>query len=273
MTPTIERLGRESLLACVELADACGWSDELSDWRPLFAAAEVTGVRRDGALVACCTRAPLGAVAVLGKLLVRPDARRRGLARALVTRAIEASQGAVVSLVATDEGRPLYDSLGFSPVGEIVALDGRLAADGPPLPPDVTLGAFDLTRAVELDRALTSCDRGELLRARAAEAVQAWSAFRGGEFVGYAMATSHPERRLVGPVIARDPSLGAALVCAVAGIHRVRVHVPSFHWATVEALTTRGLEVTARRAELTLGGVASPLATPARVALASQALG
>lgn len=271
--PHVERLTRADLHACVELARSCGWRDELSDWRPLFAAAEVRGVRWGDELVATCSRAAYGTVAVLGKLLVRGEARRRGLARALMEASIAASDGAVVTLVATEAGRPLYESLGFAPVGEVVVLEGRLVRDGPPLPGGVTLGAFDLARAIELDRRITSCDRAEALRARAAEAVHAWCAFRGAELVGYVMATSRPDRRVIGPVITLEPSLGAALVHAVAGMHDVRVDVPSFHWSLVESLTARGLAVAARRAELTLGGVALPLSAPGRVALAAQALG
>lgn len=271
--PAVERLSRDDLRACVELARDAGCDDELSDWRPLFAAAEVRGVRDGGALVATCTVASYGAVSVLGKLLVRRDAHGDARAHALLRASIAAADGAIVSIIASDGARTAAESLGFSAVGEVVALEGRLTSDGPPLPVDVTLGAFDLARAIELDRAITGCDRGDVLRAHAAEAVHGWCAFRGSDVVGYVMATSRPERRVIGPVIARDAALGGALVHAVSGMHDVRVDVPSFHWALVDGLTARGLSVSSRRAELTLGGAPLPLSTPGRVALAALALG
>ncbi len=271
--PLVERLTRAELHACVELARGCGCADELSDWRPLFDAGEVQGVRRGDELVAVCSRVTYGAVTMLGKLLVREDARRRGLARALVRASLAASEPSVVGVVATDAARPLLDRLGFARVGEVVTLEGRLHGDSPALPSDVTLGAFELSRAIELDRAVVSCDRAEVLRAIAAEAVHGWCAFRGPELVGYVMAASRPDRRLVGPVIARDPALGAPLVHAVAGMHDVSVEVPSFHWSLIEQLVARGLCVTARRDELTRGGATLPLSALGRFALVSRALG
>lgn len=272
--PPVEILTRVDASACVTLAKSCGWADELSDWRPLFAASEVLGVRADdGSLLATCVRTSYGAVTTIGKMVVHASARGRGLARALVEQTVASANGSIVSLVATDMGLPVYQRLGFSTVGEVVVLQGRLAGDGPPLPGGVTLGSLDLDRAIALDRKLLSCDRGAMLRARAIEVVHAWCAFRGTELLGYVMATSQPDRRVVGPVIASDASLGAPLVHAVAGMTDIRVDIPAFHWTLVERLTSRGLVVVARRAEMTLGGVPLPLAGPGRLALASQAFG
>lgn len=53
---------------------------------------------------------------------VEPEFRRRGIARAMMLAAIEhcRAQGLpFVSLHASDEGRPLYESLGFAPTNEM----------------------------------------------------------------------------------------------------------------------------------------------------------
>lgn len=100
--PTLEILTRADAGACVALAKSCGWADESSDWRPLFAASEVLGVRADdGSLIATCVRTSYGAVTTLGKMLVHASARGRGLARALVERTVASANGSIVSLVAT----------------------------------------------------------------------------------------------------------------------------------------------------------------------------
>lgn len=54
---------------------------------------------------------------------VEPDHRRRGLARALMGAVLDwcASEGIrVITLQASDEGRPLYESLGFRPTREMI---------------------------------------------------------------------------------------------------------------------------------------------------------
>lgn len=59
---------------------------------------------------------PTGRRAHLMNVYVRPAARRRGIAKRLVSRLVEEakSRGATeITLDATEEGRPLYESLGF----------------------------------------------------------------------------------------------------------------------------------------------------------------
>jgi GNAT superfamily N-acetyltransferase len=48
---------------------------------------------------------------------VRPDARSRGLGRALMTTALAAAPARPAVLAATAQGRPLYESLGFEVLG------------------------------------------------------------------------------------------------------------------------------------------------------------
>jgi GNAT superfamily N-acetyltransferase len=55
-------------------------------------------------------------------MYVVPELRRRGIARALMTRVVECAteHGApVITLHASDEGRPLYEQLGFRPTHEM----------------------------------------------------------------------------------------------------------------------------------------------------------
>lgn len=70
----------------------------------------------------------------IGNLLVQPAYRRQGLARLLMQTAIDELDAAGVSsiwLTASDEGAPLYSSLGFRPVDRIE----RWAGTGSGMPP------------------------------------------------------------------------------------------------------------------------------------------
>jgi len=71
------------------------------------------------------TSAP-GTEAYLLNVYTRPEARRMGLARALMERAIEAAREAGVKRVwlrTSEAGRPLYESLGFRPRDNDLRLD------------------------------------------------------------------------------------------------------------------------------------------------------
>jgi ribosomal protein S18 acetylase RimI-like enzyme len=62
------------------------------------------------------TTNPGGLEAYILNVYTRPEARRRGLARALMERAVDAARAAGVRRVwlrASVEGRPLYEAMGF----------------------------------------------------------------------------------------------------------------------------------------------------------------
>lgn len=77
----------------------------------------------NGALAATTTLVCYGRrLGWIGMVLTRPDFRRRGLARLLLGRALamaDASGVETLGLDATDEGRPLYEQLGFLPAAAI----------------------------------------------------------------------------------------------------------------------------------------------------------
>jgi GNAT superfamily N-acetyltransferase len=64
---------------------------------------------------------PRGTIPYLVSVFVEPTARRQGVARAITQAAIDAARAAGhprMALHASDEGRPLYESLGFAPSKE-----------------------------------------------------------------------------------------------------------------------------------------------------------
>ena len=66
---------------------------------------------------------PRGTIPYLLSVFVEPEARGRGVARAIAVAAIAAARAAGhprIALHASDAGRPLYESLGFTPRSEMV---------------------------------------------------------------------------------------------------------------------------------------------------------
>jgi hypothetical protein len=175
-------------------------------------------------------------------------ARRGGVATGL-TQAVMAWLGArgveTVSLLASADGRPVYDRLGFASEGvyrEYEATGPPPAAAGDRVRP-LTLGDLPALRA--LDRLATGEDRLPMLEA----------AFPGGLAVpgmaGAAVAVPWPGT----PIVARDPEAGAALLDAVwaAAVAPVRVTVPAANAAAVAALGDRGFRATRELERMRLG--------------------
>src|ERR1700689_4180670 len=117
--PPIRRLGPADLKRCVALSLDRGWSPERAKWSLLLAASEVFGVDAPdgrglaGAVVLTRWGPDLASV---GMMLVAARYGRRGLGRALMEHLLAAAgEGAVLTLFATDIGRPLDQKPGFAP--------------------------------------------------------------------------------------------------------------------------------------------------------------
>lgn len=103
----------------LELSAGAGWNQTEADWLALMNDSPdgCFGIVCDGRLVATTTLVCYEKrLAWVGMVLTHPDYRRRGFARLLVERAIELARErevGTIKLDATDQGRPLYLSLGF----------------------------------------------------------------------------------------------------------------------------------------------------------------
>ena len=105
--------------ACCNLSASAGWNQTPADWERMITL-EPNGcfcIEDDDRIVATTTLLTYGRqLAWVGMVLTHSDYQRRGYARRLVTAALELSRVRgipTVKLDATDQGRPLYESLGF----------------------------------------------------------------------------------------------------------------------------------------------------------------
>lgn len=103
----------------MELSTSAGWNQTRTDWAALLLNSPdgCLGIECDGRVVATTTVVTTEKrIAWIGMVLTHPAYQRRGFARRLVSRAIEIAQARgldTIKLDATEEGRPLYQSLGF----------------------------------------------------------------------------------------------------------------------------------------------------------------
>jgi GNAT superfamily N-acetyltransferase len=115
----IRNLMPDDVSSATELSIAANWNQTPEDWHRIIQLS-VGGCRcieEGGNIVATATLLPYAAsLAWVGMVLTRPEYRRHGLARQLMEDVIAIAQRRGVrtlKLDATDEGRPLYESVGF----------------------------------------------------------------------------------------------------------------------------------------------------------------
>lgn len=171
----------------------------------------------DGRAVGVGGAVNYGPFASIGSVGVRPEAQRRGVARALMERLLawlEAADCQVVVLVATDAGAPLYQALGFVEDGATLVFR-RTATLPPPEPPPMAprvspLRADDLPALVRFDAPIFGASRPSVLAGyHADDPARAYIARdEGGEVAGYLFA----QAQTVGPWAARTPGDAEALL-------------------------------------------------------------
>jgi GNAT superfamily N-acetyltransferase len=264
------------------LSREAGWPHRAEDWALVSGLSEGV-VILDGAEVmgtALCTS--FGDRASLNSIIVDERLRGQGWGRRLMTAVMDLAGPREMVLIATEQGQPLYEKLGFVAYGQILQHQGMLRE----VPqPDAAIrcgSAADLDRICADDQAAYGMDRRALLQSLVAED----DLFLADQ--GFAFSRRFGRGRVVGPVVAADAATAGALIRTALAAHpgafqRVdtKPECGLADWLVTLDLTSVGGGTAMRRAAATtpsLTGAGTP-ATPAAAsrlktfALAAQALG
>ncbi len=273
---TLETMGERHLDDAVRLSREAGWPHRREDWAMVLSASEGLVALEDEAVVGTILTTNFDpSTAAISMVIVDAALRGRGLGRRLMDAALARAGERCCRLVATQEGLPLYEKLGFVATGEIVQHQG-VPGRGP-APADVgRAGDGDFDRITDLDAAAQGFRRDGVLAALRRTA--RFSVIREGGAVE-AFAARRPFGRgvVVGPIVARSQGEALRLLDAILADE------PDGAFVRVDtdratglggSLTERGLVhvgggITMRR------GPAAPASTnPCRTfALVNQALG
>lgn len=259
------------------LSREAGWPHRREDWALVLSLSHGFVALQGDTVVGTAMLTPFGdAVATVNMVIVSSAMRGRGLGRRLMDAALAAAGTRECRLVATAEGLPLYEKLGFRSTHEISQHQGVVGqAAGLPAPGISWADPADFTALAELDRAALGLDRRPLLRLLTAAGRLAVLRER-GRVTGYGALRLFGRGEVAGPVIAGSEQAAQAIlsffIAARPGAF-LRVDTPSFAglspWLVAQGFAEVGGGIAMRR-----GNTASPPAGPRKpFALASQALG
>lgn len=280
----VRRLTVADLAACCDLAESRGWGREEHKWRLLLTAGQGYGVAAPddpGALIGAFVLTSYGShgsygdeggeghqgegretgsrgagFTAISMVLVAERCERQGLGRRMMQHALAESAGTVPFLTATDNGRPLYEQLGFTGVGRLTTLTGHFArtdegapALSTPTPTPVRLAtAADMPAVLSLDAPVFGADRTELLARLPAFAGRFVVAEDGrGSLAGFAASWPNTRNTVIGPVVAEDLRTARSLIADL-GSHapgEIRFDVDARHdgleaWLRAHGLTGDG---------------------------------
>ena len=227
-----------------------GWNQTAADWLRFLE------LQSSGCFVAEISGKPVGTVTTcvfdhvgwIGMMLVHPSARRQGVGRALMTRAIQYLEGQatdVIRLDATPIGEPLYTSLGFKTQYRITRFAG--SACSPSDEKNVEhCQQPDWEKIAAFDEPLTGYSRRKLFRRFGKEpAIRAIVAENNGEMFGYVFSRPGRHTAHVGPCMARNTEVGVKLIGQALSQYcgqPVNVDVPDDNRHAVETISSLGLE-------------------------------
>jgi predicted N-acetyltransferase YhbS len=208
----IQAFGPDHIEGAVALSRQENWPHRPQDWQmALRLSSGVVALDDQGRVTGTILVTPYGAdCAMINMVIVDRNVRGKGLGRRLMEQAFDLAGDRPLRLVATTDGMPLYQKLGFVPSGTILQHQGKVAelaaAEGVE-----AAGADDLPEIKALDREAYGADREALIDALA-ERGQFAVIRRNGAIEGYAAIRPFGRGEVIGPVIAGNVEDAKALI-------------------------------------------------------------
>jgi predicted N-acetyltransferase YhbS len=216
MAIAYRRMDERDLPAAHSLSQDLRWPYRLEDWQFLLQLGTGFVAEVDGAVIGtglCWKQGERHGT--LGAIIVAPEHQGKGIGRQLMKRVMDELGERCTLLNATVAGQPLYESLGFTPIGTIHQHQGTLLSAPPVVLPAGeslrTITANDIAKLVALSNQATGMARHEVLQQLAGIA-HGVALEREGELVGFSMLRRFGLGHAIGPVVAPDGESTAALV-------------------------------------------------------------
>ncbi|CAN7362498.1 GNAT family N-acetyltransferase [Mesorhizobium sp. LjNodule214] len=208
----IRDFGPNHIEGAVALSRRENWPHRAQDWQMALQLSRGAVVIGDqGRLTGTILVTPYGAdCAMINMVIVDRNERGKGLGRRLMEKAFALAENRPLRLVATADGMPLYQKLGFVPSGTILQHQGKVAALDVPEGVEAA-GTDDLPDIKALDRDAYGADREALIDALA-ERGQFAVIRRNGAIEAYAAIRPFGRGEVIGPVIAGSADAAKDLI-------------------------------------------------------------
>ena len=204
--------GSEHLGAALTLSRQAGWPHRPEDWEMARALSEgVVAIEGDRVVGTVLVTPYKQDCATINMVIVDQAMRGRGLGRKLMHAAMELAGDRPLRLVATADGLPLYEKLGFRQTGRILQHQGIAAERAAPTATSAA-AMTDFSAITELDRQAFGADRADLIAYLAKVGELAVVRRRNGSVSGFAVLRSFGRGEVIGPVIAGNVEDAKALV-------------------------------------------------------------
>ncbi|AJQ58356.1 GNAT family N-acetyltransferase [Bacillus thuringiensis] len=232
----VERLRKEQIGDIVALSSYIGWDYNIEEIEAVFNSGIVYGVWNERKeLIASAAIILYGeALASIGMVIVHPDYKGRGIGKMTTNSCMNSvSAQTPCMLIATDEGKPLYETLGFRVVSYVSKyICNSYNANHKCAENEEYMMVYkesDLEGIIKIDKGAFGTSRNEFLKQRIMQSEQCVVVKDTKEnVVGYGISIQTPENKIIGPVVAKNNAMAMRIVHDLARGHngKLRMDVP-----------------------------------------------
>ncbi|GAB6417896.1 GNAT family N-acetyltransferase [Bacillus luti] len=233
---SVERLREEKIGDIVSLSSYIGWDYNREEIETIFNAGIVYGVwnERKELIASAAIILYREKLASIGMVIVHPDYKGRGIGKIITDACVKSvSAHTPIMLIATDEGKPLYEKLGFRAVSYVSKYicnsynTNHKCAEDEQYIMDYEEG--DLEEIIKIDEYAFGTNRKEFLKKRIMQSEQCIVVKdKEQKVVGYGLSVQTPENKIIGPVVAKNDEMAIDIVHYLAKWHKgkLRMDVP-----------------------------------------------
>ena len=266
--------GTQHLQGALALSRQAGWPHRREDWEMALALSNGVVALENEKVVGTTLTTRYGAdCATINMVVVDEAMRGRGLGRRLMEVGLDAARGMPCRLIATQEGLPLYEKMGFREVGTILQHQGFCAAVDAPVDVEWAQPGH-LPEIAALDQDAFGADRGGLISYL--KKIGRFAVIRrDGHVVGFSVVRSFGRGDVIGPVVAENAEDARKLISFQIAARRdafLRIDTTSSSGLS-SWLVERGLVHVGGGTAMQRGDQAGKLSHTKTFALANQAFG
>ncbi|OEH93753.1 GNAT family N-acetyltransferase [Bacillus solimangrovi] len=211
----------EDIPQLVALSSSVGWDYDEREIKTVMSVGTIYCYKvESGTIISSAAITPYeDKLASIGMVIVHEQYRGYGLGKTLTEACVQSvADDVTVMLIATEDGYPLYEKLGFQPVTSVhkfLCERNRLHLTPTPSYEEsiVPLYDHDFQDVYELDKGAIGAGREAFLKARIHQATEA-VVVRGveGNILGYGLCVDGPVNRILGPIVAMNDQIAASLI-------------------------------------------------------------
>jgi len=197
---TFAKMDQSHLSGAMRISIDVGWPHRLEDWAFIASFSQGVVALEEDRVVGTAIATPFGEVGMVNLIIVDAAMRGRGLGRKLMTEAMKQITPSIWRLVATQDGLPLYEKLGFVATGTISQHQGPVA-EVAHTSTAVWANQEDMTAIRAMDKVATRMERSTLYEALEGNA--RFAVLREDNQVsGFAVLRNFGRGEVIGPVVA-----------------------------------------------------------------------